>query len=74
LSCQEQIVTFIIYYYYTTIRGQEMSSTVQISLDNLREVQLAKIQDLYPEVPQGQTDAVKFLLFDCMEKRLKVKK
>ena len=51
-----------------------MSSTVQISLDNLREVQLAKIQDLYPEIPKGQTDAVRSLLFDCMEKRLKVKK
>lgn len=51
-----------------------MSSTVQISLDNIREIQLSEIQDRYPEIPKGQTDAVKFLLFDCMEKRLKVKK
>jgi hypothetical protein len=51
-----------------------MSSTVQISLDNIREIQLAEIQERQPEVPKGQTDAVKFLLFDCMEKRLKVKK
>jgi hypothetical protein len=51
-----------------------MSSTVQISLDNNRENQLSELQDRYPEIPKGQTDAVKFLLFDCMEKRLKVKK
>jgi len=51
-----------------------MSSTVQISLDNLREIQLAEIQDRYPEIPKGQSDAVRFLLFTYMEKLLKVKK
>lgn len=51
-----------------------MSSTVQISLDNIREQQLAEIQERCPDVPKGATEAVKFLLFSHMEKLLGAKK
>jgi hypothetical protein len=51
-----------------------MSSTVQISLDSIRENQLADIQSKFPDVPRGQTDAVKYILFERMDKMLGVKK
>ena len=51
-----------------------VSSTVQISLDSIRENQLAEIKERRPEVPRGSSDAAKFLLFEYMEKLLKVKK
>ena len=49
-------------------------STVQISLDSIRENQLAEISERNPTFPKGQTDLARFLLFDTMEKLLKVKK
>ena len=51
-----------------------MSSTVQISLDSIRENQLAEIQTRFPDVPKGQTEAVKYILFERMDKMLGVKK
>ena len=51
-----------------------MSSTVQISLDGIRENQIAEIQQRFPEVPRGQTDAVKYIFFEAIERKLNVRK
>ena len=51
-----------------------MAFAVQISFDQSREQQLSEIQERRPEIPKGVTDAVKFLLFEHMEKILGVKK
>ena len=51
-----------------------MSTVAQISLDNTRENQLADIQERRKDVPRGASEAVKFLLFEYMEKLLGVKK
>lgn len=49
-------------------------SVIQISLDSIRENQLAEIKERHPEVPRMTKDAAQFLLFEYMEKLLKVKK
>jgi len=51
-----------------------MSSTVQISLNNVRENQLADIQSMRSDIPKGQSEAINFLLFEYIEKILGVKK
>jgi len=51
-----------------------ISTVAQISLDNTRENQLADIQERRKDVPRGASEAVKFLLFEYMEKLLGVKK
>ena len=51
-----------------------MSSQVTVSLDSVRENQLAEIQERRKEVPKSTSEAVKFLLFEHMEKILGVKK
>jgi hypothetical protein len=43
-----------------------MSNTVQISLDEFREDQLVKIQELDPTIPKGTSKAIKHLLFNRM--------
>jgi hypothetical protein len=45
-----------------------MSSTAQVSLNNPRERQLAKIRELRKDIPVGTSEAVKFLLFEHMDK------
>ena len=51
-----------------------MSSTVQISLDSIRENQIAEIVSRRKDVPKAPSEAAKFLLFEYMEKILGVKK
>jgi len=48
-----------------------MSFAVNISIDNIREEQLREIQERRPDVPRSVSEAVKFLLFECMEKSTK---
>lgn len=51
-----------------------MSSTVQITLDNTREIQLAEIIERDPTLPRAPSEAVKQFLFRAMEQALGVKK
>lgn len=50
-----------------------MSSTVQISLDNIREQQLQEIMERDPSLPKSPSEALKAFLFRKMEKELGVK-
>jgi hypothetical protein len=51
-----------------------MSSTVQISLDNIREQQLQEIMERCPELPRVPSEALKVFLFNAMEKTRGVKR
>jgi len=51
-----------------------MSFAVNISIDNIREEQLREIQERRPDVPRSVSEAMKFLLFEYMEKSIGVKK
>lgn len=51
-----------------------MSSQITLSLDDIREKQVAEICERRKDIPAGQTAAVKFLLFEKFEQELGVKK
>lgn len=51
-----------------------MSSVIQISLDNIREQQLAEIIEHRKDIPRAASEAARFLFFEMMEKTLGVKK
>ena len=51
-----------------------MAFSVTVSFDLIREKQLSEILERRPEVPKPLNEAVKFLLFEHMEKILKEKK
>ena len=49
-----------------------MSSTEQLSLPDEKQIQLAEINERYPELPKGQSPLVKAILFGAMEELLGV--